>query len=60
MAFTPETAISGLFDAGTGQRAAADQILAWLAAHRTVLGEFPEQVSPDGKPISAGARFNPG
>ena len=52
VAFTPETAMFGLFDAGTGQRAAADQVLAWLAAHRTTLGELPEQVSPNGKPIS--------
>ncbi|HZR51423.1 MAG TPA: glycoside hydrolase family 15 [Streptosporangiaceae bacterium] len=52
VAFTPETAMFALFDAGTGQEAAADQVLAWLAAHRTTLGEFPEQISPNGKPIS--------
>lgn len=52
VAFTPETAMFALFDAGTGQQTAADQVLAWLTAHRTTLGEFPEQVSPAGKPIS--------
>jgi glucoamylase len=52
VAFTPETAMFGLFDAGTGQEAAADKVLDWLTAHRTALGELPEQVSPDGKPIS--------
>jgi glucoamylase len=52
VAFTPETAMFGLFDAGTGQQTAADQLLSWLAAHRTALGELPEQISPNGKPIS--------
>lgn len=52
VAFTAETAMFGLFDAGTGQPAAADQVLSWLAAHRTSLGELPEQISPNGKPIS--------
>jgi len=52
VAFTPETAMFALFDAATGQEAAADQVLAWLTAHRTTLGELPEQISPNGKPIS--------
>ena len=41
-----------LFDAGTGQEAAAGRLLNWLTAHRTSLGSFPEQVAPDGKPAS--------
>jgi glucoamylase len=52
VAWTPETAMFALFDAGTGQQAAAEKLLSWLAAHRTSLGEFPEQVTPDGKPAS--------
>jgi len=52
VAWTPETAMFALFDAGTGQDAAARQLLGWLTAHRTSLGEFPEQVAPDGKPVS--------
>jgi GH15 family glucan-1,4-alpha-glucosidase len=52
VAWTPETAMFALFDAGTGQGAAANGILSWLSAHRTSLGEFPEQVAPDGKPAS--------
>ena len=52
VAWTPETAMFALFDAGTGQRADAQRLVAWLAAHRTALGELPEQVSPSGQPIS--------
>jgi GH15 family glucan-1,4-alpha-glucosidase len=52
VAWTPETAMFALFDAGTGQRAAAARVLSWLAAHRTSLGELPEQVSPSGAPVS--------
>ena len=52
VAWTPETAMFALFDAGTGQQAAAEKLLAWLTAHRTSLGSFPEQVAPDGQPAS--------
>jgi glucoamylase len=52
VAWTPETAMFALFDAGTGQQAAAQQLVSWLAAHRTSLGELPEQVAPGGKPAS--------
>jgi len=52
VAWTPETALFALFDAGTGQRADAERLVAWLMAHRTTLGELPEQVSPSGQPIS--------
>jgi GH15 family glucan-1,4-alpha-glucosidase len=52
VAFTPETAMFGLFDAATGQQAGAQRLLSWLAAHRTTLGELPEQVAPNADPIS--------
>jgi GH15 family glucan-1,4-alpha-glucosidase len=52
VAWTPETAMFALFDAGAGQRAEADRLLSWLTAHRTSLGELPEQVSPAGRPAS--------
>jgi len=52
VAFTPETAMFALFDAGTAQPAAEQRLLSWLAAHRTSLGELPEQVSSGGKPVS--------
>jgi len=52
VAWTPETAMFALFDAATGQDAAANRLLSWLAEHRTALGELPEQVAPDGRPVS--------
>jgi glucoamylase len=51
-AWTAETAFFALFDAETGQHAAAGALLDWLAAHRTTLGELPEQVDADGQPGS--------
>jgi GH15 family glucan-1,4-alpha-glucosidase len=52
LAWTPETAFFALYDAATGQRRATARILSWLAAHRTRLGELPEQVSVRGHPAS--------
>jgi hypothetical protein len=52
VAWTPETAMFALFDAATGQTAAARRLLSWLTAHRTQLSELPEQVAPNGKPVS--------
>ena len=52
LAWTPETAFFALYDAATGQRRAAAGILSWLAAHRTRLGELPEQVSASGHAAS--------
>ncbi len=52
LAWTPETAFFALYDAATGQRRAAAAILSWLAAHRTRLGELPEQVNARGQPAS--------
>jgi hypothetical protein len=51
-AWTAETAFFALSDAETGQHAAAGTLLDWLAAHRTTLGELPEQVNADGRPGS--------
>ncbi len=52
MAWTAETAFFALFDAGTGQRPLSDVLMAWLAAHRTSLGELPEQVNGISRPVS--------
>lgn len=52
VAWTPETAMFALFDAGTGQTADAERLLSWLRGHETGLGELPEQVSPSGQPVS--------
>jgi hypothetical protein len=52
LAWTPETAFFALYDAATGQRQAAAGILSWLAAHRTRLGELPEQVNSRGRAAS--------
>jgi glucoamylase len=52
VAWTPETAFFALFDAGIGRTGASDRLLDWLAAHRTRLGELPEQVDASGAPVS--------
>jgi GH15 family glucan-1,4-alpha-glucosidase len=52
VAFTAETAFFALFDAGTGRPGEADGLLSWLAGHRTSLGELPEQVNDDGRPVA--------
>ena len=52
LAWTPETAFFALYDAAAGQHRAATRILSWLAAHRTGLGELPEQVNSRGEPAS--------
>jgi GH15 family glucan-1,4-alpha-glucosidase len=52
VAWTPETAFFALFDAGIGRTGASDRSLDWLAAHRTRLGELPEQVDASGAPVS--------
>jgi glucoamylase len=51
-AWTAETAFFALFAAETGHQQGADQILAWLAAHRTAPGALPEMVTAQGKPAS--------
>ena len=52
VAWTAETAFFALFDAATGQRPLSDVLVAWLAAHRTSLGELPEQVNGTSRPVS--------
>jgi glucoamylase len=52
VAWTAETALFALFDAGTADPARATSILSWLAAHRTSLGELPEQVSTTGRAVA--------
>jgi glucoamylase len=52
VAWTPETAMFALFDAGTGKQTASLGLLTWLTQHRTSLGELPEQVTAAGKPAS--------
>jgi glucoamylase len=51
-AWTPETAFFALYWSADGQPGRADRVLSWLAAHRTTLGELPEQVSQSGQPLS--------
>jgi glucoamylase len=45
--WTPATATFALAAMAAGDRAAADARLAWLLAHRTTLGAFPERVGRD-------------
>ena len=52
VAWTPATGFFALYDAATGQRAAAAGWLDWLAAHRTADGALPEQVNASGQPVS--------
>jgi GH15 family glucan-1,4-alpha-glucosidase len=49
VAWTPQTALFALSAAARGDRAEAESILGWLAAHRTRLGSLPEKVSRDGR-----------
>lgn len=51
-AWTPETAFFALMEASSGNSAAAQADLAWLAGHRTRLGALPERVSASGQPVS--------
>ena len=52
VAWTAETAFFALLWASTGDHQRSAAILAWLAAHRTTLGELPEQVDERGQPVS--------
>jgi GH15 family glucan-1,4-alpha-glucosidase len=51
-AWTPETGFLALYDAASGDRAAAARWLSWLAGHRTAYGSLPEQVNAAGQPAS--------
>jgi len=52
VAWTAETAAFALFDSLIGQDSLSARWLSWLAAHRTRLGEFPEQVNANGDAAS--------
>jgi glucoamylase len=52
VSWTPETAFFALLWASAGDDQRATAILSWLAAHRTRLGELPEQVNGQGQPVS--------
>jgi glucoamylase len=52
VAWTPETALFALAAAGLGDERTAHRLIDWIAAHRTSSGAIPEQVGPDGKPLS--------
>ncbi|UGQ10646.1 hypothetical protein LO772_28030 [Yinghuangia sp. ASG 101] len=51
-AWTPETAGFALYEAASGDHAAATARLDWLAAHRTAAGSLPEKVDARGLPAS--------
>jgi glucoamylase len=53
MAWTAETAFFALFDAETGNRQQAGQMLTWFATHTTRLGTLPEKINARGRPVSA-------
>ncbi|BCJ38014.1 hypothetical protein Athai_55170 [Actinocatenispora thailandica] len=50
--WTPETMFFALAWASTGERGRATELVGWLADHRTTLGAFPEQLTPEGYPAS--------
>jgi glucoamylase len=52
-AWTAETAFFALYDAETGHRQQASQLLTWFATHTTRLGTLPEKVDARGQPVSA-------
>lgn len=50
VAWTPQTALFALSAAARGDRSTAEELLAWLDAHRTATGSLPEKVNRDVKP----------
>ncbi|HZC71539.1 MAG TPA: discoidin domain-containing protein [Jatrophihabitans sp.] len=48
----PETAFFAVAWSGIGRPDRAEQVVNWLVAHRNMLGELPEQISPAGDPAS--------
>lgn len=50
VSWTPETALMALSARGWGWQGEAEELLAWLEAHRTASGALPEKVGPDGAP----------
>lgn len=52
MTWTPETMFFALAWATDGQTAKAEELVAWMDAHRTPVGAYPEKVGPDGHPAA--------
>jgi glucoamylase len=52
ISWTPVTALFAAAWAATGHRLRAEELLAWLGAHRTAAGSFPEKVLHDGRPAA--------
>ncbi|NEA36624.1 glucoamylase [Streptomyces sp. SID13031] len=50
VSWTPQTALFALSAAARGDRSTAEELLAWLDAHRTATGSLPEKVNRDLKP----------
>ena len=50
--WTPSTSLMGLGFARLGQAEKAEEILDWLADHRTSAGSLPEKISAEGVPVS--------
>lgn len=50
VSWTPETALVALSARYWGWQGEAEELLAWLEAHRTASGALPEKVRPDGAP----------
>jgi GH15 family glucan-1,4-alpha-glucosidase len=50
VSWTPQTALFALSAAARGDRSTAEDLLAWLNAHRTPTGSLPEKVNRDLKP----------
>ncbi|GAV95402.1 glycoside hydrolase [Actinomyces denticolens] len=58
VSWTPETALLAWSAAALGERAEAEELMAWLESHRTAAGALAEKVLADGRP--AGPRPWPG
>ncbi len=52
MTWTPETMFFALAWANDGQTARAEELVAWMDAHRTEVGAYPEKVDPQGRPAA--------
>ncbi|WP_366180533.1 glycoside hydrolase family 15 [Actinomyces timonensis] len=50
VSWTPETALLAWSAAALGERAEAEELMAWLESHRTAAGALAEKVLPDGRP----------
>lgn len=50
VSWTPETALLAWSAAALGERAEAEELMAWLESHRTAAGALAEKVLADGRP----------